>query len=88
MKFAPSTIVSFCPVCSAGIGSKRCFCRRKCYGKTYKLGLVDNLGNFTRGSESLNKGRTLESWVGEERLGKSRPKCLSTLATRLPNSGS
>jgi hypothetical protein len=29
--------------------------------------LVINPGNFKKGSTSLNKGRTLESWVGEER---------------------
>jgi len=29
--------------------------------------MVINSGNFKKGSISLNKGRTLESWVGEER---------------------
>ena len=29
--------------------------------------MVINSGNFKKGSISLNRGRTLESWVGEER---------------------
>lgn len=33
----------------------------------YKRGLVVNSGLFKKGSISLNKGRTLESWVGEKR---------------------
>jgi len=33
----------------------------------YRLGIVINSGNFKKGSISLNKGRTLESWVGEQR---------------------
>jgi hypothetical protein len=35
--------------------------------EAYRKGLVVNAGLFKRGSQSLNKGRTLESWVGEER---------------------
>jgi len=56
-----------CPVCGLPITSKNRFCSRKCIKVGYQLGLVVNSGNFKRGHVSLNKGRTLESWVGEER---------------------
>jgi len=47
--------------------NKNRFCSRKCVREGYRLNLVINSGNFKKGSISLNKGRTLESWVGEER---------------------
>ena len=40
----------------------------------YRLGLVINRGLFKRGSVSLNKGKTLESWVGEERAREIKAK--------------
>lgn len=36
--------------------------------------MVINSGNFRPGSVSLNKGRTLESWVGEERAKEIRAR--------------
>jgi len=56
-----------CPVCNSPILNTNRFCGRKCVRAGYRLGLVINPGNFKKGSVSLNKGRTLESWVGEER---------------------
>jgi len=47
--------------------NKNRFCSRKCVREGYRLNLVINSGSFKKGSISLNKGRTLESWVGEER---------------------
>jgi len=59
--------VHLCPVCHGPAEDSRRFCSRACYGRGYKLGLVVNSGNFKPGAVSPNKGRTLESWVGEER---------------------
>jgi len=56
-----------CPVCGSAITNKNKFCSRNCVREGYRLGMVINSGNFKKGSISLNKGRTLESWVGEER---------------------
>jgi hypothetical protein len=56
-----------CPICGSRIPGKNRFCSRKCVKEGYQKGLVINPGNFKKGSVSLNKGRTLESWVGEER---------------------
>jgi len=56
-----------CPVCGSLITNKNRFCSRKCVKEGYRLRLVINSGNFKKGSISLNKGRTLESWVGEEK---------------------
>ena len=36
--------------------------------------MVVNSGNFKKGSVSLNKGRTLESWVGEERAAEIKAR--------------
>jgi hypothetical protein len=36
--------------------------------------MVINSGNFKKGSISLNNGRTLESWVGEERAKEIRAR--------------
>ena len=56
-----------CPVCGSPITSERKFCSRACVREGYKRGLVVNPGNFKPGSVSPNRGRTLESWVGEDR---------------------
>jgi len=56
-----------CPVCDSPVYNTNRFCSRKCVREGYRLGLVTNPGNFKKGSISLNRGRTLESWVGEER---------------------
>jgi len=56
-----------CLACGKLIRPRRKFCDRRCYAEGYHLNLVDNKGMFKKGQESPNKGRTLESWVGEER---------------------
>ncbi|MDG6986069.1 MAG: hypothetical protein JRM73_04905 [Nitrososphaerota archaeon] len=53
---------------------KNKFCSRKCVKEGYKRNLVINSGLFKKGSISPNKGRTLESWVGEERASVIRAK--------------
>ena len=63
-----------CPVCGLAIEGKNRFCSRKCVKEGYRLGIVINSGNFRKGSISLNKGRTLESWVGEERAKEIKVK--------------
>jgi hypothetical protein len=59
--------LSTCPVCGTSTPRNRKFCSRACVRQAYRQGLIVNRGNFRPGSVSLNKGRTLESWVGEER---------------------
>jgi len=56
-----------CPVCGRPVKAGRKFCGRDCYAEACKLGIVKNSGWFKPGVSSINKGRTLESWVGEER---------------------
>jgi len=63
-----------CPVCDSPIHNTNRFCSRKCIREGYQLGLVVSPGNFKKGSVSLNKGRTLESWVGEERAREIRAR--------------
>lgn len=63
-----------CPICGTPIINKNRFCSRKCVKEGYRLGVVVNPGNFRKGSVSLNKGRTLESWVGEERAREIKGK--------------
>jgi hypothetical protein len=43
------------------------FCDRACVAEAYRKGIIANKGSFRKGVPSLNKGRTLESWVGKER---------------------
>jgi len=66
--------VKGCLVCGSPVQDKRKFCSRRCYGQGYRIGLVVNPGNFRKGSVSLNKGKTLESWVGEERAKEIKAK--------------
>ena len=56
-----------CPVCGSAKRANRRFCSKACLKEAYKRGLVRNPSLFAKGHVSLNKGRTLESWVGEER---------------------
>jgi hypothetical protein len=56
-----------CLACGKEIPAGRKYCDRGCYAEGYRLKLVSNRGLFRKGQESPNKGRTLESWVGEER---------------------
>lgn len=63
-----------CPVCGTPIVKKNRFCGRKCVKEGYRLGIVTNSGNFKKGSVSPNKGRTLESWVGEVRAKEIRAR--------------
>jgi hypothetical protein len=46
------------------------------------LGLVKNPGLFKQGSVSPNKGRTLESWVGEERAREIKAKMSANSSTK------
>jgi len=66
--------VTECPVCGNAIIGKKKFCSRTCLKAGYERGLVVNSGNFKRGSVSLNKGRTLESWVGPERAAEIKSR--------------
>jgi hypothetical protein len=50
----------------------------------YHQGLVKNSGLFVQGRVSLNKGRTLESWVGEERAREIKAKMSANSAAKLP----
>jgi len=50
----------------------------------YRLGMVTNSGLFKRGSVSLNKGRTLESWVGEDRAREIKAKMSANSLTKAP----
>ena len=43
------------------------FCDRACYAQAYRNGIITNKGWFRKGVTSLNKGKTLESWVGKDR---------------------
>ena len=76
MRFAGPTsrALHSCPVCGSPITNKNRFCGRKCVKEGYRVGLVVNPGNFRKGNVSPNKGRTLESWVGEERAKDIRVK--------------
>jgi hypothetical protein len=47
--------------------------------------MVINPGNFKKGSVSLNKGRTLESWVGEERAREIKARMSLNSRNRAPH---
>lgn len=64
-----------CGVCGRALSKKRSkFCSRDCYARAYKIGLITNRGFFKPGVSSMNKGKTLESWVGEERAAEIRAR--------------
>ena len=48
------------------------------------MGLVSNPGLFAKGSISPNKGRTLESWVGEDRAREIRARMSASSASKAP----
>jgi hypothetical protein len=73
-----------CPVCGASIYNKNRFCSRRCVKEGYRSGIVINPGNFKKGSVSLNKGRTLESWVGEERARAIRARMSKNSRNKAP----
>lgn len=50
------------------------FCDGECYAEASRKGMVPNNWWFKKGATSLNKGRTLESWVGEERAADIRAR--------------
>ncbi|MDE1853638.1 MAG: hypothetical protein KGI38_07820 [Thaumarchaeota archaeon] len=50
----------------------------------YRIGLVKNSGLFKKGSVSLNKGRTLESWVGVDRAREIKAKMSANSAAKAP----
>ena len=51
----------------------------------YRLGMVVNPGNFKKGSVSPNKGRTLESWVGEDRAREIRRRMSVSSQKKAPH---
>lgn len=61
-----------CLVCRKPIQRRQKFCSRQCYADACRRGLIRNSGQFKKGHESPNKGRTLESWVGEARASEIR----------------
>lgn len=75
---------TYCPVCGNSKGNKNKFCSRTCVREGYRLGLVQNSGLFKRGAVSLNKGRTLESWVGEERAREIKAKMSANSVKKAP----
>jgi hypothetical protein len=63
-----------CPICGSGTRGKNKFCSKECLKMGYRRGMIKNSGLFAKGSVSLNKGRTLESWVGVERAREIKAK--------------
>jgi hypothetical protein len=73
-----------CLICGKPIADKRKFCSRQCYGEAYRMRLISNSGHFSKGQQSPNKGRTLESWVGEERGRAIRQKMSENSRKKAP----
>ena len=48
------------------------FCNRECYAEGYRKGVITNRGLFKEGMPSINKGKIVESRVGEERAADIR----------------
>jgi hypothetical protein len=64
-----------CKTCGKALSKKRAkFCSRACCAEAYRRGIIRNKGLFKKGMVSPNKGRTLESWVGEERAAEIKAK--------------
>lgn len=76
--------VSACPICGSEKRSKNKFCSRVCLKEGYRRGLIANPGLFKKGSISLNRGRTLESWVGEEGARVIKARMSANSANRAP----
>ncbi len=56
------------------MSSHKKFCDRACYREASRAGHVPNAGWFKKGQVSINKGHTLESWVGVERAREIKEK--------------
>lgn len=69
---------------NSGLTNKNRFCSRRCVKEGYRLGIVVNPGNFKKGSVSLNKGRTLESWVGEDRAREIKERMSANSRNKAP----
>jgi hypothetical protein len=76
--------VNSCLICGKTISDRRKFCSRRCYGEGYRMRLIANSGQFKKGQQSPNKGRTLESWVGEERARAIRLKMSENSKKKAP----
>jgi hypothetical protein len=76
--------MSDCPICGLETVNGNRFCSRTCLKEGYKRGLVINSGLFKKGSVSPNKGRTLESWVGEERAQEIKAKMSANSVNKAP----
>jgi hypothetical protein len=64
-----------CGICKRALSKKRAkFCSKQCYAEASRRGMIPNKGFFKKGAPSMNKGRTLESWVGEERGAEIRAR--------------
>jgi hypothetical protein len=60
------------------------FCHRVCYAQAVRDGVVPNKGRLRKGNPSPNKGRTLESWVGEERALEIRTRMSESSIGKAP----
>src|SRR5438552_4602213 len=68
-------LTKLCAVCKKELGPHQAlFCSKKCYGEGYRRKIITNRAWFIKGQQSPNKGRTLESWVGEGRANEIRAK--------------
>ncbi len=74
-----------CRVCGNLIEDKNKFCNRICYAKAYELNLIHNTGLFKKGQQSPNKGRSLESWVGEVKGKEIRLKMSENSKKKTPH---
>lgn len=64
-----------CLVCGSVLNRlQERFCSKACYFQAYRLRLLHNNGWFKKGMPSINRGRTLDSLVGEERARAIRQK--------------
>ena len=80
-----SLISHLCPVCQKVVTKRRRkFCSRACVSEAYRLKLVTNTGLFKVGALSLNKGRTLESWVGQDRTREIKAKMSQNSQRKIP----
>jgi hypothetical protein len=74
-----------CRVCGKALSEPGAqFCDRACYAQAVRAGLIMNKGQFRKGNPSPNKGRTLESWVGEERALEIRHRMSETSKGKAP----
>ena len=77
--------LKLCASCGRALAkSDAKFCDRACYAKAVRDGTISNKGRFRKGNPSPNKGRTLESWVGEERAQEIRNRMSESSKGKAP----